>query len=233
MSERPIDFNDFLDANKAKEEEARMSEALSEIEESQIESAAPELDVQKAVVEALAEDKAILNEEIDRLARIVEVKDAEIASLKEEIEKIKTELELKESEKSSLGSEIEKLKEAGENAAKTTQKEIENLKEKITALEMKEFEVQERNPNSLALLDRDVDLPDRFMGETRDQVLEVIKEAREKAEADGRIRRAQILESVLVANEPSGNLEKKRNALEKFFNENGNIVNGTVIEELT
>ena len=233
MSERPIDFNDFLDANKAKEEEARMSEALSEIEESQIESAAPELDVQKAVVEALAEDKAILNEEIDRLARIVEVKDAEIASLKEEIEKIKTELELKESEKLSLGAEIKKLKEAGENAAKTTQKEIENLKEKITALEMKEFEVQERNPHSLALLDRDVDLPDRFMGETRDQVLEVIKEAREKAEADGRIRRAQILESVLVANEPSGNLEKKRNALEKFFNENGNIVNGTVIEELT
>ena len=40
---------------------------------------------------------------------------------------------------------------------------------------------------------------------TREQVLEVIKEARDKAEAEGRIRRAQVLEGVLVANEPTEN----------------------------
>ena len=130
------------------------------------------------------------------------------------------------------------IKDAGE-LKKVTQKlsalssELDEAKKKVAELEDREFEAQERNPNALALLDRDVDLPDRFPGETRDQVIEVIKEARDKAEAEGRVRRAQILESVLVANEPSGNLAQKRENLEKFFNANGNIVNGTVIEELT
>ena len=80
-----------------------------------------------------------------------------------------------------------------------------------------EFDQQERNPNALALLDREMELPDRFPGETRDHVLEVIKEARDAAEKDGRRRRAQLLEGVLVANEPNGGLSKKRMALEKFF----------------
>ena len=69
-------------------------------------------------------------------------------------------------------------------------------------------------------------------GETRDQVLDAIKVAREQAEKDGRIRRAQILEGVLLVNEPSGNLEKKRATLEKFFTDNQNILSGPVIAEL-
>lgn len=103
---------------------------------------------------------------------------------------------------------------------------------KLAEAEERSFDEQARNPNSLALLDRDVDLPDRFPGETRDHVLEVIKAARDKAESDGRLRCAQLLEGVLVANEPSGNLAKKRVALEKFFAENGNILSGPVIDEL-
>ena len=86
--------------------------------------------------------------------------------------------------------------------------------------------------NKVALLDRDPDLNDRFPGETRDHVLEVIREARDAAEKEGRIRRAQLLESVLVANVPLGNLAKKREALKKFFAENANILSGTVIAEL-
>jgi hypothetical protein len=86
--------------------------------------------------------------------------------------------------------------------------------------------------NKVSLLDRDVELADRFVGETREQVLEVIKEARDKAEAEGRIRRAQVLEGVLVANEPTGELANKRAALEKFFNDNANILSGPVIAEL-
>ena len=89
-----------------------------------------------------------------------------------------------------------------------------------------------KESNQVSLLDRDLELPDRFPGETRDQVLEAIKEARDKAETDGRLRRAQILEGVLLANESSGNLAKKRAALEKFFNDNQNILSGPVIEEL-
>ena len=86
--------------------------------------------------------------------------------------------------------------------------------------------------SKIALIDRDPELSDRFPGETRDHVLEVIREARDAAEKDGRLRRAQILESVLVANEPTGNLAQKRAALEKFFNENGNIMSGPVIAHL-
>ncbi len=97
---------------------------------------------------------------------------------------------------------------------------------------MAELDQQERNPNALALLDREVELPDRFPGETRDHVLEVIKDARDEAEKTGRRRRAQLLEGVLVANEPNGGLAKKRVALEKFFKENAYVMNGKVIGEL-
>ena len=86
--------------------------------------------------------------------------------------------------------------------------------------------------NKIALLDRDPELNDRFPGETRDHVLEVIKDARDAAEKEGRLRRAQLLESVLVANVPLGNLANKREALKKFFAENANILSGPVIAEL-
>ena len=64
--------------------------------------------------------------------------------------------------------------------------------------------------SKVSLLDRELEIQDRFLGETRDHVIEVIREARDAAERDGRIRRAQLLESVLVANQPVGNLAKKR-----------------------
>ncbi|MBE6381416.1 MAG: hypothetical protein E7049_00145 [Lentisphaerae bacterium] len=191
MKNRPLDLNDFLEADSATEE---------------IPVEPPEeLDVQKAVVEELAAEKAELHEKIEELKKQIEDSKSEIEALKSANENLKA-------EKSAL---LEKLEAA--------EKEVEKAQE----------DVQERNPNCLALLDRDVELPDRFTGETRDHVLEVIKEARDKAESEGRVRRAQLLEGVLFANEPSGNLEKKRKAMEDFFNENGNIVNGTVISELT
>ena len=96
----------------------------------------------------------------------------------------------------------------------------------------KEFDLQERNPNALALLDREIEVPDRFPGETRDHVLEVIAAARAVAEAEGRVRKAQLLEAVLMANEPNGLLAKRREELEKLFSENNNLVNGPVLEEL-
>ena len=86
--------------------------------------------------------------------------------------------------------------------------------------------------SKVALLERNVECDDRFPGETHDHVVEVIREARDKAEKEGRVRRAQLLESVLVANEPNGTLAKKRAEIEKLFNDNANVVNGVVIAEL-
>ena len=153
-----------------------------------------ELDVQKAVVESLAADKAEQDERIVALQRENDSLRSQISSLKTSIDEMKA-----------------SLAKVGDVLAKNAETE---------------------GSSKIALIDRDPELNDRFPGETRDHVLEVIREAREAAEKDGRIRRAQLLESVLVANEPVGNLAEKRAALEKFFNDNANIMSGPVIAQL-
>jgi len=86
--------------------------------------------------------------------------------------------------------------------------------------------------NQVTLLERNPEIEDHFEGETHDHLLEVIKEARDESEATGRTRRAQLLESVLVANEICGTLLKKREQLKKLFLDNQNVINGQVINEL-
>jgi len=154
-----------------------------------------DLDVQKAVVESLAADKAEQDEKLEKMI-------VENARLKSEI--------------AQRDEKIAEMKKALENVGEVLARNSEG-----------------EGSNKVALLDRDTELNDRFVGETLDHVLEVISEARAKAEKEGRLRRAQILESVLVANEPVGTLAKKRAELEKLFVDNANIVNGPVIEELT
>ena len=169
-------------------------ETLNEAEQRAEIQNTEELDVQKAVVESLAADKAEQDETIKKLKK-------DNAALQKEI------IELKQ-----------KISEQNEALAKVGDVLAANAEPKES--------------NKVALLDRDMELPDRFPGETRDQVLEAIKAARDLAESEGRIRRAQVLEGVLFANEPSGNLAKKRATLEKFFNDNQNILSGPVIAEL-
>jgi len=154
----------------------------------------PELDVQKAVVESLAADKAEQDEKIVKLEKEKNQLVSKIAVLNEELRKAR-----------------EELGKVGDLLAVNAEGDV---------------------SNKVALLDREMEIPDRFMGETRDHVLEVLKVARDQAEADGRLRLAQVLEGVLLANVPTGNLAKKREELEKLFSENQNILNGTVINEL-
>ena len=172
-----MEMSEFL--NRAPAEEAPITE---------------ELDVQKAVVESLAADKAEQDERIVALQK-------ENYALKSEVSGLKSSLEAAKAA----------LAKVGDVLAQNAETEV---------------------SSKIALLDRDPELNDRFPGETRDHVLEVIREARDAAEKDGRLRRAQVLESVLVANEPTGKLAEKRTALEKFFNENGNIMSGPVIAQL-
>lgn len=160
-----------------------------------------ELDVQKAVVESLAADKAMQDEQIATLSR-------EKESLSSEIEALKGKISEMEGIISELNGRLSKMDDV-------------LVANSETALS-----------NKVALLDRNTELPDRFESETYDHVLEVIKEARDKSEEEGRIRRAQILEAVLVANEPSGHLVKRRANIEKLFADNNNILTGQVINEL-
>ena len=190
-----MQLNEFL-------ETAEQAHDINEVEEvNNTSDENVELDVQKAVVESLAADKAMQDEQIETLRK----------------------------EKESLSSEIETLKcKISEMAGKIT--ELSGRLEKMDDV----LATNSESPLSskVALLDRDTELPDRFESETYDHVLEVIKEARDKSEEEGRIRRAQILESVLVANEPSGNLANRRESIEKLFADNNNILTGQVINEL-
>ena len=166
-----------------------------------VEEDASEIDVQKAVVEALAADKAEIEEEVKSLR---------------EKENFLSE------ENTRLAAEVARLKEELERAL-DCQKKIDEFLSK---------EVENDGRDKVALLDRSFELPDRFEGETRDHVIEILREAKITAEKDGRLRRAQILEAVLLENEPVGILAEKRAALEKLFADNLYILNGEVINRL-
>ena len=177
-----------------------------------VESAVPEeLDVQKAVVESLAADKAAQDEEINRL----KADNERLRMRLEENIKLIADLEGQKAQTDFLKSQIAEMKMALEKVGDVLARNTEGTL-----------------PNQIALLERNVECDDRFPGETHDHVLEVLREARDRAEAEGRTRRAQLLEGILVANEPNGTLAKKRAELEKLFNANANVVSGVVIAEL-
>jgi len=202
MSQQAFDINEFIE--KPQPPPAPVADKAAEPAAA---DEPPELDVQKAVVEELAAEKVELHEQVAARESELAARESELAALKAQVAVLKS-----------------------ENAKLCA--EAESLQARLDARLAHELDQQERNPNSLALLDREVELPDRFPGETRDHVLEVIRAARDEAEREGRVRRAQVLEAVLVANEPSGNLAARRAEVTKLFSENGNIVNGTVLARL-
>lgn len=223
-----MNFEEFLE----KKEESTAIETVGTPEQSEEEfdsaDISENIDVQKAVVESLAADKAVQDEKISELEKEngslkseKEALEREIATLKDEINSLKAKL-VDESEVNSLKKEVEGLR------AKCSEQAAELGKMGDVLSRNSETELS----NKVALLDRDTDIPDRFPGETREHVLEVIADARKTAEAEGRVRRAQLLEGVLITNEAEGTLAEKRSQLEKLFSDNANILSGPVIEEL-
>ena len=204
-----MNFEEFI---RPVEPGSQEPEAYEDAESSAEEESEPgELDVQKAVVESLAADKAAQDEEIARLKADNNMLRARL----EENIKLIADLEAQKAQTDFLKSQIAEMKcaleKVGDVLARNSEGEL---------------------SSKIALLERNVECDDRFPGETRDHVLEVIREARGKAEEEGRARRAQLLESVLLANEPNGTLAKKRAELEKLFNDNSNVISGVVIAEL-
>lgn len=200
-----MNYEDFI---RPAEQEEEVLEATEKNEENAEIEPSVELDVQKAVVESLAADKAEQDVEIERLRKENAALAAEKRALAAERASLRASLSEMESDVAKLKEEIVKV---GDFLAKNSELP---------------------KPNQVTLLERNTDLEDRFEGETRDHVLEALKEARDRSEAEGRARRAQLLESVLVANEPYGTLERRRQALGKLFTDNQNVINGQVINEL-
>lgn len=207
-----ISYEDFIKKPEPVEEpvEAPVEEQVEEKTEEPVEEVVAE-EVQQVVVETLAAEK------VEQELRLKE--------LEEEKSKAETEIsELKKHLKNLLeeNAELRKLKVG-----------IDEMKAQLANV----GEILARNSerpvsNQVAILDRNEEVLDRFEGETRDHILEILSEARAKAEADGQLRRAQLLEAVLAANEPCGILAKRRQTLEKLFADNMNILSGEVINEL-
>ena len=129
--------------------------------------------------------------------------------------------------------ELAKSLNASESRLAEMQKQIEELRKTLEGYgDVLARNTEEKTSTQITLLERHEQLDERFPGEFRDHVIEVIREARDSAEKEGRVRRAQILESVLVANDPVGELSRRRAELEKLFADNGNILTGNVLSEL-
>ncbi len=186
-----MNFEEFI-TPQTDEEEVEVEEEVAVPEE---------LDVQKAVVESLAADKAMQDEQIARLTKE-----------RDELAKCRDDAERRLSELQKQVDELRKTLEGyGDVLAKNT---------------------EQKASTQITMLERHEELDERFPGEFRDHVIEVLRDARDSAEKEGRTRRAQILESVLVANEPVGELSRRRAEIDKLFKDNGNILTGTVLEVL-
>ena len=140
-----MNVEEFLQGNKSDTaEEKEITEESFEL--SKQEDVEVELDVQKAVVESLAADKAEQDEHINRL----------------------------ENDKAALTSEVEKLK----KELTDTKAELEKVKAELNkAVDLISIDDKSDSSNTVSLLERNIEMPDRFAGETRDHVLEAVKDA--------------------------------------------------------
>ena len=75
-------------------------------------------------------------------------------------------------------------------------------------------------------------LGEKFPGEIREHVIAALADSRAAAEAGGRDRRARILEAVLCANSPSGDLENRRDTVRQILKDAGSFLNDDDIAAL-
>ncbi len=71
-----------------------------------------------------------------------------------------------------------------------------------------------------------------FDGEVREHVLAALSEARDAAGQSGRERRAKVLEDVLAANAPAGELERRRTELKQIIKDTGSFIDARAISAL-
>lgn len=71
-----------------------------------------------------------------------------------------------------------------------------------------------------------------FNGEVREHVLAALSEARDAAGQSGRERRAKVLEDVLLANVPAGELERRRAELRQIIKDTGSFIDARAISTL-
>ena len=165
-----------------------------------------ELEERQAVIDALALDAAEAKESLeqaqeelkqaqDELAQARARADGELEKLKEKLNQTKDALEEERS--------APKVDDALMEEVATKDREIARLQALLV-------EAQRTSLSSTVLLDKPDGVSEKFTGEIREHLLEALADAQRAADAGGRDRRARILEAILCANAPTGELARRR-----------------------
>ena len=180
-----------------------------------------ELDAQREACEELAKDLALLREETAAAQAAADAEKSALLARAEAAETacaaVRAELDA-ERAKPRLDDKV-----LEENAAKD--REIARLQELLS-------DAQRTSLSSSVLLEKPPAFGEKFTGEVREHVLAALAASAEAAEAGGRDRRARILEAVLCANPPSGELENRRAAVRQIVKDAGSFLDDQAIAEL-
>lgn len=95
--------------------------------------------------------------------------------------------------------------------------ELRRRADEAASLEAMLAEARRTSLSSSVLLSKPSGISERFPGEIREHVLAALKDAHAAAEASGKERRAALVEAVLMENQSTGELERRRKAAEGIF----------------
>lgn len=180
-----------------------------------------ELEERQAVIDALALDAAEAKESLEQAQEKLKQEraraDEELENLKEELDQTKAALEAERS----APKEDPALQE--EMAAKDRE---------IARLQALLVEAQRTSLSSTVLLDKPDGVSEKFTGEIREHLLEALADAQRAADAGGRDRRARILEAILCANAPTGELARRRDEVKQVMKDAGSFIDNATIASL-
>ena len=200
-------------------EEARAAErAAAQAREDALKE---EVELQKAACESIAVDLAEARRELADAKQ-------ELADAEEEAEAVNARRLQLEEENRRLAADLA----AARAAPPRDDAQLAAKDEEIARLKVQLAEAQRTALSSSVLLEKPACLSEKFAGELREHVAETIAAAVSAAEAGGRDRRARILEAVLVANPPSGELERRREAVKQIVKEAGYSLDNAAIADL-
>lgn len=183
-----------------------------------------ELEAQKSACESLAADLAAL-----RLERDAE--GAAFATLQDEKIRLETEMKALEEEKRALADTLA-MERAQPRVDASLVDTIAEKEREIERLRAQLADAQRTSLSSSVLLDKPAGFAEKFTGELREHVIETLVTANEAAEAGGRDRRARILEAVLGANPPSGELDRLRETIKQIMKDAGSKIDNHALAEL-
>ena len=187
-----------------------------------------ELEEKQAVIDALALDAAEARESLaqaqeelkqaqEELVQAGTRADEELAKLQEELVQTKSALEAERS--------APKVDDALMEEVAAKDREIARLQALLV-------EAQRTALSSTVLLDKPEGISEKFTGEVREHLLEAIADAQRAADAGGRDRRARILEAILCANAPTGELARRRDEVKQVMKDAGSFIDNATIASL-